>query len=226
MTAAFHYTLRAFLRPPPQKLAELGDPEAQADLAVHLALGIEPLAPNPADLLFTLRAPDPAAALAHYAFAAAAGDPAAQMALGYRHLYGMGVPASCQTGACVRACLPACVPRLAGGLAGWLVSVLGGHAGELRGGCVRPRLAGAGGVGGGLGGWWWAVWVGYACGLVGVGGEGVGGGGVVRAGWGVAVRTIPPPALHPHPPTPDLLTSTQTVLHHTPAADWPFSRAL
>eukprot|EP00887_Chlorella_sp_A99_P003160 scaffold9.g3160.t1 len=80
-----------------QKLAELGDPEAQGDLAVHLAQGIEPLAPNPQQLLFALVQPDLAAALTHYAFAAAAGDPVGQMALGYRHLYGLGVPQSCQT---------------------------------------------------------------------------------------------------------------------------------
>lgn len=33
-------------------LAELGHPEAQADVAFHLALGIEPVAPNPRDQLF------------------------------------------------------------------------------------------------------------------------------------------------------------------------------
>lgn len=53
-----------------------------------------------ADLLFTLTTPDLESALAHYAFAAAAGDPVAQMALGYRHLHGLGVPQSCQTGQC------------------------------------------------------------------------------------------------------------------------------
>ncbi|KAL4449404.1 hypothetical protein ABPG77_007048 [Micractinium sp. CCAP 211/92] len=80
-------------------LAELGHPEAQADIAFHLALGIEPVAPNPRDQLFRLVAPDPAAALVHYAFAAQAGDPVAQMSLGYRHLHGIDVPRSCQTAA-------------------------------------------------------------------------------------------------------------------------------
>ena len=43
--------------------------------------------------------PDPAAAMVHYTFAAHAGDPVAQMSLGYRHLHGIDVPRSCQTGA-------------------------------------------------------------------------------------------------------------------------------
>lgn len=33
-------------------LAELGHPESQADVAFHLALGVEPVAPNPRDQLF------------------------------------------------------------------------------------------------------------------------------------------------------------------------------
>jgi len=33
-------------------LAEMGHPEAQADVAFHLALGIEPVAPNSHDQLF------------------------------------------------------------------------------------------------------------------------------------------------------------------------------
>jgi hypothetical protein len=33
-------------------LAELGSPEAQADVGFHLALGVEPVAPNPRDQLF------------------------------------------------------------------------------------------------------------------------------------------------------------------------------
>jgi TPR repeat protein len=42
--------------------------------------------------------PDVPAALVHYMFAANAGDPVAQMTLGYRHLLGIDVPKSCQTG--------------------------------------------------------------------------------------------------------------------------------
>lgn len=35
-----------------QLLAEMGHAESQADVAFHLALGIEPVAPNPRDQLF------------------------------------------------------------------------------------------------------------------------------------------------------------------------------
>ena len=51
--------------------------------------------------------PDVPAALVHYSLAASAGDPVAQMSLGYRHLQGIGVPQSCQTGACACAVGPA-----------------------------------------------------------------------------------------------------------------------
>lgn len=77
-------------------LAELGHAEAQADVAFHLALGVEPVAPNSRDQLFRLVPPDVPAALIHYTFAAKAGDPVAQMSLGYRHLHGVDVPKSCQ----------------------------------------------------------------------------------------------------------------------------------
>jgi TPR repeat protein len=80
-----------------QELAAVGDPEAQADVGFYLALGIEPVAPNPQDQLFRIVPPDLPAALLHYYFASKAGDGVAQMALGYRHLFGLGVPKSCQT---------------------------------------------------------------------------------------------------------------------------------
>ncbi|KAL4427757.1 hypothetical protein ABPG75_001846 [Micractinium tetrahymenae] len=80
-------------------LAELGHPEAQADIGFHLAQGIEPVAPNSRDQLFRLVTPDIPAALVHYTFAAQSGDPVAQMSLGYRHLHGIDVPRSCQTAA-------------------------------------------------------------------------------------------------------------------------------
>ena len=46
--------------------------------------------------LFELREPRWPEALAHYYFAAAGNDSAARMALGYRHMHGLGVPKSCQ----------------------------------------------------------------------------------------------------------------------------------
>jgi hypothetical protein len=46
--------------------------------------------------LFELRPPRWPEALAHYYFAAAGNDSGARMALGYRHMHGLGVPKSCQ----------------------------------------------------------------------------------------------------------------------------------
>lgn len=82
-----------------RRLAAGGLPEAQTDLAMHLALGIELAVPGPAKLLFVLGEPNPPEALALYSFAAAASDGAAQMALGFRHLYGFGVPRDCHAAA-------------------------------------------------------------------------------------------------------------------------------
>lgn len=70
-----------------QELAQHGDSEAQADIAFYLSQGVEPVAPNTRRLLFTLVQPDLPAALVHLHFAAKAGDPIAQMSLGYRFLY-------------------------------------------------------------------------------------------------------------------------------------------
>jgi TPR repeat protein len=70
-----------------QELAAHGNAEAQADIAFYLSQGVEPVAPNSRKLLFTLVRPDLPAALVHLHFAAKAGDPLAQMSLGYRFLY-------------------------------------------------------------------------------------------------------------------------------------------
>lgn len=43
--------------------------------------------------------PDTAAAILHYYFAALGGDAFSNMALGYRHMVGLGVPRSCWTAA-------------------------------------------------------------------------------------------------------------------------------
>ncbi|KAK2077615.1 hypothetical protein QBZ16_004460 [Prototheca wickerhamii] len=85
-----------------RRLAAGGLPEAQADLAMHLALGVELAAPgggNPDRALFALRRPSPGEALALYGLAAGAGDGAAQAALGFRHLHGLGVPRDCAAAA-------------------------------------------------------------------------------------------------------------------------------
>lgn len=70
-----------------QELASAGDPESQADMGSYLSQGLEPVAPNAGGQLFRLRAPDVAAALVHYYFAARAGDPVAQMSLAYRYYH-------------------------------------------------------------------------------------------------------------------------------------------
>ena len=69
------------------ELAEHGDMKAQADVGFFLAQGIEPVAPNSQNQLFRLRTPDIPAALVYYYFAAKAGDPVAQLAMGYRYFY-------------------------------------------------------------------------------------------------------------------------------------------
>lgn len=57
--------------------------------ANHIA-GVKELIP-----LFELGEPMWPEALTHYFFAASGGDPFARMALGYRHMQGLGVPRSC-----------------------------------------------------------------------------------------------------------------------------------
>lgn len=98
--------------------AALGDPTSQSLLASRLSFGLADPSAFSGASLEQFGAPDEGAALTHYYFAAAAGDAAARMALGYRHLHGIGVPASCwtavhyyqpvaeQVGACPGARLP------------------------------------------------------------------------------------------------------------------------
>ena len=81
-----------------KRAAELGDPDAQADMAVRYALGLQPTSHTKGQLLYELGSPDISAALLHYFFAASGNDSFAQMALGYRHMYGVDVPQSCQAG--------------------------------------------------------------------------------------------------------------------------------
>ncbi|KAL6772072.1 SLP1A [Auxenochlorella protothecoides x Auxenochlorella symbiontica] len=80
-------------------LADAGSAEAGADVGLHTALGVRLVGPNPRGALFALSEPDLPAALARYQLAAMAGDGAAQMALGHRHLHGLGVPRSCEAAA-------------------------------------------------------------------------------------------------------------------------------
>ena len=78
-----------------RELAAAGVAEFQCDLATMYAMGIEPVAQNRDDIMFVLREPDLDRSMLHYLFSAKAKDPVAQMALGFRHLYGIGVEKSC-----------------------------------------------------------------------------------------------------------------------------------
>lgn len=78
-----------------RELAAAGVAEFQCDLAATYAMGIEPVAQNRDDIMFVLREPDLDQSMLQYLFSAKSGDPVAQMALGFRHLYGIGVEKSC-----------------------------------------------------------------------------------------------------------------------------------
>lgn len=80
-----------------KRAAELGDPDAQADMAVRYSLGLQPYSSNE-HMLYSLSSPNQSEALLNYFFSAAGNDTFAQMALGYRHMYGVDVPQSCQAG--------------------------------------------------------------------------------------------------------------------------------
>ncbi len=80
-----------------KRAAELGDPDAQADMAVRYSLGLQPTSGN-APMLYELTPPNIPEALLNYFFGAAGNDTFAQMALGFRHMYGVDVPQSCQAG--------------------------------------------------------------------------------------------------------------------------------
>lgn len=79
-------------------LAEFGNAQAQAHIASHKLLGVVPLAPSHSSgVPFKLIPPEVPTALVQLFTAARFGNPTAQTILGYRHLYGLGVPKSCST---------------------------------------------------------------------------------------------------------------------------------
>ena len=80
-----------------KRAAELGDPDAQADMGVRFSLGLQP-STGSETTLYHLDTPDAPQGLLHFFFGAAGNDSFAQMALGYRHMYGVNVPQSCQAG--------------------------------------------------------------------------------------------------------------------------------
>ena len=78
-----------------RELAAAGVAEFQCDLGTMYSMGVEPVAQNRDNLMFVLREPDLDQAMLHYSFAAKGRDPVAQMALGFRHMHGIGVEKSC-----------------------------------------------------------------------------------------------------------------------------------
>lgn len=70
-----------------RRAASLGDPGAHEELGFAHSTG------------WAGAAEDPARAVLHQYFAAMGGDPRGQMAMGYRHLHGLGTPKSCATAA-------------------------------------------------------------------------------------------------------------------------------
>ena len=80
-----------------KRAAELGDADAQADMGVRYNLGLHP-STSSETTLYHLEAPNMPEGLLNYFFGAAGNDSFAQMALGYRHMYGVDVPQSCQAG--------------------------------------------------------------------------------------------------------------------------------
>lgn len=79
-----------------RRAASLGNPQAQGEIGFRMALGLRPPAREQPGVLFTTAEPDTPEALLNYYFASGANDTFSQMALGYRHMYGLGVPRSCQ----------------------------------------------------------------------------------------------------------------------------------
>ncbi|KAL6764024.1 hypothetical protein V8C86DRAFT_2480771 [Haematococcus lacustris] len=82
-----------------RRAAALGEPEAQGQMAMRYALGLQYQDSWDEAGIVQFGEPDEDAALLHYFFAASGGDALARMALGYRHLHGLGVPKSCWTAA-------------------------------------------------------------------------------------------------------------------------------
>ncbi|PNW85669.1 hypothetical protein CHLRE_03g197400v5 [Chlamydomonas reinhardtii] len=79
--------------------AEAGDAEAQGHMGLCYSMGLDSPDCWTADGIVRFGPPKPAEALLHYYFGAAGGDMTSRMAMGYRHLTGLGVPRSCWSAA-------------------------------------------------------------------------------------------------------------------------------
>ncbi|KAK9818102.1 hypothetical protein WJX72_007209 [[Myrmecia] bisecta] len=76
--------------------ADRGHPEAQSEMGFRYALGLLPPTSGRSSDLFTFGEARLPEGLLNYYFSASSNDTFAQLALGYRHKHGLGVPKSCQ----------------------------------------------------------------------------------------------------------------------------------
>ncbi|GMH46075.1 hypothetical protein BSKO_14039 [Bryopsis sp. KO-2023] len=78
-----------------KRAAELGDPEAHGELGVRSSYGIQEESTLEGQDIASIEKADIPKALLHYSFGAMGNDSVSQMALGYRHMAGVGVPKNC-----------------------------------------------------------------------------------------------------------------------------------
>ncbi|MEW5301820.1 MAG: hypothetical protein WDW36_004655 [Sanguina aurantia] len=79
--------------------AALGDPEAQGEMGVRYAMGLQRPSAWDSKGMVGFGEPDDSEALMHYYYGAMGGDPLSLMAMAHRHQHGLGVPRSCWSAA-------------------------------------------------------------------------------------------------------------------------------
>mmetsp|Transcript_12326 Transcript_12326/g.26616 ORF Transcript_12326/g.26616 Transcript_12326/m.26616 type:complete len:777 (-) Transcript_12326:145-2475(-) len=82
-----------------RRASNLGDPEAQGQMGMRYALGLQEASSWDESGIKSFGQPDEESAMLHYYYGAVGGDDFSRMALGYRHMHGIGVPKSCWTAA-------------------------------------------------------------------------------------------------------------------------------
>jgi len=80
-----------------RRAAELGDPEAHGEMGTRFSYGLQDESSVTTNQLIGFSKFDLPQALLHFSFGAFGNDTASQMALGYRHMSGQGVPPNCRT---------------------------------------------------------------------------------------------------------------------------------
>ncbi|CAD7697799.1 unnamed protein product [Ostreobium quekettii] len=80
-----------------RRAAELGDPEAHGEMGTRFSYGLQDESSATTNQLIGFSMSDLPQALLHFSFGAFGNDTASQMALGYRHMSGQGVPQNCRT---------------------------------------------------------------------------------------------------------------------------------